>query len=74
VILTENNFKEGELIICILNNRANLTVGKEYLVSYSGGSWVEVTNDENDEQEYHFSRFLPKSEWRNFTIDQILEK
>lgn len=74
MILTEHNFREGESVICILNNRASLTVGKEYTVSWVSGSWVEVINDDNTHIEYHFSRFLPKSEWRNFTIDQILEK
>lgn len=74
MILTENNFKEGESVICILNNRASLTVGKEYTISETYNIWIEVLNDENLHIEYHFSRFLPKSEWRNFTIDQILEK
>jgi len=73
MLATENNFTEGEIVICVLNNRSLLTVGKEYKVEWSSGIWVEIKNDEGDETTYHFSRFLDKSEWRNFAINQILE-
>jgi hypothetical protein len=74
VILTENNFKNGESVVCILNNRASLTVGKEYvIVSEPYNRYVEVVNDEGEWADYDYSRFLPKSEWRKFKIDLILE-
>lgn len=74
MILTENKFKKGETVICILNNRASLTVGKEYVIeSDPWGRFIEVINDNSEWIDYDYSRFLPKSEWRNFTIDLILE-
>lgn len=64
-----------EKIICILNNRASLTVGKEYEVisSNDGISYYIVINDNGDEVEYTKERFINKSEFRGHKLNQILK-
>jgi hypothetical protein len=64
-----------EKIICILNNRASLTVGKEYEVisSNDGISYFIVINDNGDEVEYTKERFINKSEFRGHKLNQILK-
>lgn len=72
----EVKFKVGESVICIINSRASLTVGKEYkIISIYGGYNVSLSiyNDDGSEIEYEQMRFLPKSEFRNKIINQIID-
>lgn len=63
-----------EKIVCILNNRASLTVGKEYeVISSNGRSYIVVINDNGDEVEYTKERFIDKSKFRGHKLDQILK-
>lgn len=62
-----------EKIICILNNRATLTIGKEYEVLSSNGRYITVINDYGDEVEYTKERFIDKSKFRGHKLDQILK-
>lgn len=68
---------EKEIMICILNNRASLTIGKEYEVvssyDYDSALHISVINDDGYLQEYVSWRFMPKSEFRNIKLNQILK-
>lgn len=68
-------FIKGEIIVCILDSRANdsLTIGKDYTVVECDGYGVVIMNDENYESEYSRSRFIRKSEYRSLIATQILD-
>ncbi len=73
-------FFVGEKVICILNNRSSLTVGKEYIIDaievYLGDEetfWICVQNDTKTEHAYHYSRFMSKGDFRKYLIDDILK-
>ena len=80
-------FRVGQPVICVLNNRATLTVGKEYTIisiesyeydndpQFSGDPelWITVKNDSNWNQSYHWTRFIDKNEFRKYIIDDILK-
>jgi hypothetical protein len=34
IVHDKNSFKEGDVVICIINSRATLTVGKEYVIKH----------------------------------------
>lgn len=72
------DYKVGSTVVCVLNNRATLTIGKEYKVEeveiYGDGEvalWLK--NDDLIHYTYEAYRFLPKSNFRQYTIDQILK-
>lgn len=68
------NFEKDNKVICLLNNRASLTVGKEYTILDTDGDHVRVKNDNDDEWTYYtHSRFVHKSEFRKFIIDKIVD-
>lgn len=67
------NFSEGEYVICILNNRATLTVGKEYLIRSINGEYVTVENDVKIQYVYINKRFINKNEFRKYKINEILK-
>jgi len=77
-------FRVGQKVICILNNRASLTVGKEYTVeaidvfnddfdNTNTDFWLIIKNDNKSEYAYHPTRFLDKSEFRKYLIHDILK-
>lgn len=86
----ELNYNKGDLVICVINSRASLTIGKEYTVIESYGQlstdiqevWsrykneitLVIKNDEGNIEWYDHMRFLPKSEFRKYIIDEILNK
>jgi|GEM_PF-6947688 len=78
-IKEHNGFIVGEKIICILNNRASLTVGKEYIllhldVNYSNDDfYICIKNDKDYEEFYHNSRFINKNNFRTHLINDILK-
>jgi hypothetical protein len=73
----EPKFKEGQIVICIINSRATLTIGKEYKIK---GMMIDedymdlvIDNDDNIEYWYDSDRFMTKDEFRDITLNQILK-
>ena len=88
-----SRFKTGESVICIINSRATLTVGKEYQIldiywrsstdsqyvfdeydEYKDELTLVIKNDENEPTWYDHMRFVPKDEFRQHIINEILKK
>ena len=79
-----SRFKTGESVICIINSRATLTVGKEYeIMDIYGHSLTPfnpdeltlvIKNDDNEPTWYDHMRFVPKNEFRQHIINEILKK
>ncbi len=73
-------FQVGEKVICILNNRASLTVGKEYQIEgidyddYDDCQSLNIFNDSGNYVIYTSSRFMSKSEFRKFKINEIIDE
>jgi hypothetical protein len=80
-------FVPGEFVVCIINSRANLTIGKEYEIldvypypSYESSSIKKIDytlvigNDLGEPVWYDHMRFIPKSEFRKHIINEILKK
>lgn len=77
-----HTFSPGERIVCILNNRASLTVGREYVVQKSSfasldmgasmhDSYVDVVSDAGELMSYSVERFMPLSDFRSLKISQL---
>jgi len=64
-------FIKGERVICIINSRANLTVGKEYVVLHVSRLNVRVENDTGDEIDYEPKRFISLDEFRRIKLKQL---
>lgn len=74
--MTDVKIKKGEKVICLLNNRSNLTVGKQYDVLYDvyeGNDWISVINDQGYEFEYNIDRFMSKEKMRIQKINNALK-
>ncbi len=72
----EVKFKVGESVICIINSRASLTVGKEYKVKRVYNDYdvsLSIDNDYGYEIDYDQMRFLSKDIFRNKIINQIID-
>ena len=85
-----SRFKTGESVICIINSRATLTVGKEYkIMDIYGQSYTDIQdvwekyeneitlvikNDDDEPTWYDHMRFVPKNEFRSHIINDILKK
>jgi len=73
----EERFKKGDAVICIINSRATLTVGKEYTIRdiFTDGGMIDLIllNDEGVEYWYDQMRFTPKNEFRDHVINDILK-
>ncbi len=83
-------YKKGDSVVCIINSRASLTIGKEYEVMECYGHtstdiqevWEKfqdeitlvIKNDNGEEIWYDHMRFVPKSEFRSHIINDILKK
>lgn len=72
----ENKFIKGQSVICIINSRASLTVGKEYTIEYiddydDGIFDLSIINDLGEMLSYSSIRFIDKNEFRQYTINQI---
>lgn len=72
-------FTKDEWVVCIINSRASLTVGKEYQIIdvYESIKDKEITlvikNDVEDVIWYDSIRFMPKTNFRNYKINEILK-
>lgn len=83
-------YKPGESVVCIINSRANLTVGKEYKIidvyghsstdthevweKYGNELTLVLKNDNGDTQWYDHIRFVPQDDFRSHVINDILKK
>ena len=74
---SNERFKKGDTVICIINSRATLTVGKEYLIRevYIDDGMMDLIllNDDGVEYWYDQMRFIPKNEFRDHVINDILK-
>lgn len=64
-------FIKGERVICIINSRASLTVGKEYVVLRVTRWNVVIKNDCGDEIDYEPQRFISLDEFRRIKLKQL---
>jgi len=85
-----SKYKSGDTVICVINSRATLTVGKEYqVIDVYGNSYTEIDevyerykdeitlvikNDDDEPTWYDHMRFVPKDEFREHIINEILKK
>lgn len=85
-----SRFKIGESVICIINSRATLTIGKEYEImdiyghsstdnqdvweKYENEITLVIKNDNDEPTWYDHIRFVPKNEFRQHIINDILKK
>jgi hypothetical protein len=63
-------------VVCINNHRQEhcLTIGKTYNDAYITGSFYVIIDDYNiSNQFYHTTRFLSPEQYREQTINQILD-
>jgi hypothetical protein len=76
----KNKFKIGDGVICLINSKSRLTVGKEYKVMDIMDSLLEkwddysviVVNDFGELQWYNDVRFVLKEEFRTHLINDII--
>jgi hypothetical protein len=71
--MANKNFKKDEIVVCVINWKASLTLFHEYKVedvTYSGELLIE--NDSNDPYFYNEIRFIKKSDMREIKINKIL--
>jgi hypothetical protein len=85
-----SKYKPGESVVCIINSRASLTIGKEYqIIDVYGHSSTDIQevwerhseeitlvikNDKGEQTWYDHMRFAPQSEFRQHIINDILKK
>jgi len=90
IIPYNSRFKAGESVICIINSRATLTIGKEYKImdvyghsstdiqdvweKYENEITLVIKNDDDDPTWYDHMRFVPLNEFRQHIINEILKK
>lgn len=67
------NIKSGDIVVCIINSRSNLTVGKKYEVISSSNNSIYIINDEGYELYYNISRFIPLGVYREYFINSIIK-
>ncbi len=69
------NLNKGESVICILNTNTCLKIGKEYVVEgfYDDdlGEDIIIKNDKGEIRYYSIFRFVTKSKYRDFKIEEI---
>lgn len=68
-------FRPGDRVVCILNNRASLTVGNEYVVQKSyddfEDNYIDIISDSGDLVYYRKERFMSLAEFRDLKIRQV---
>lgn len=85
-----SKYAVGDTVICIINSRATLTVGKEYeIIDVYSNSYTDIgevyekfkdevtlviKNDDGEPTWYDHMRFVPKNEFRQHIINDILKK
>ena len=70
-------FLPGDKVICVLDFKTNLTIGKEYqvinVVDYGGGPHLVIKNDYDEVYEYEIKRFRPVGFFREDKINEIIK-
>ena len=64
-------FAEGQIVICILNNRGSLTIGKQYKILSNYANEIVVENDDGERIMYTKRRFMSLNRFRDIKIKQI---
>jgi hypothetical protein len=67
-------FKNGDKLICILNFNSSLKIGKEYILYGTIDDSLIIENDKGDLRWYEPCRFITKDKYRNYLIDDVLDK
>lgn len=69
------NLNIGDKVVCIIDSKASLKVGKEYTVKsiYDDdfGNDISVINESGELKYYSIFRFVTKSKFREYLIDDI---
>jgi hypothetical protein len=68
------DLKNGDKLICILNFNSNLKIGREYLLHGVVDDYLIIENDKGDLRWYEPCRFITKDKFRNYLIDDVLDK
>lgn len=67
--------KIGDKVVCIINSKASLKIGKEYIVEgfYNDdlGQDISVFNEKEELRFYSILRFVTKSKYRDYVIDDL---
>jgi len=82
-------YKAGDSVVCVINSRATLTVGKEYKIiacygqshtdihevyeNYKDEMTIVVENDNGESTWYDHFRFISKNKFRAKIINNILK-
>ena len=64
---------KDEIVICVINAKANLTQFKEYKVLSASYAQVNIINDNGEEYFYSTIRFIRKSKMREIRINKIIK-
>ena len=83
-------YQPGDSVVCIINSRANLTVGKEYKIidvyghsstdtqevweKYGEELTLVIENDKGEKTWYDHMRFVSQDDFRSHIINDILKK
>jgi hypothetical protein len=86
---SSTEYTKGEFVVCIINSRASLTIGKEYkVIACYGESYTDiyevydnfkdemtivVENDNGESTWYDHFRFISKDKFRAQLINNILK-
>lgn len=87
--MEKEKYVKGETVVCIINSRASLTVGKEYKIidvyensstdiqavysKYENECTLVIQNDNGETNWYDNMRFTPQSQFRKLIINDILK-
>lgn len=79
-IKNRKDYKEGDSVVCVINSRATLTVGKIYVVEKIFFSKIYpdhpthlyLKNDKGFLESYDNIRFIPLKTFRKKILDQII--
>lgn len=72
--ITKYNFKEGDVLICIISANSYLVLGNTYVAErVIGTEEIMITNENGYRSYYNKNRFISKSELRDFSINKIIE-
>jgi hypothetical protein len=69
----------GESVVCVINSRASLTIGKEYLIENlyedkkSNILDIFIKNDDDKKEYYSSFRFISKDKFREHILNEILK-
>jgi hypothetical protein len=74
--MKKHKFMVGEEVVCVLNFRTSLDIGKVYTVKSiydKFGEYTITVNNGDWDYSYEATRFIPRSEFRDHLISQIIK-